>query len=608
MRHFVKHTVAIAVAICFCIHPCIAQQQSDEQLAAHYFDQRRYEEAAQLYESLYQSSHKKYHYQRLLDALIAAQQYRDAQRLVSQRQRAYPAELSAWVDEGYVLQSQGHERKAEKSFRKALEHITADQQPVADLAAAFQHIGRLDLAALTYLTARSKSNNNTLYLNELASVYAQQGDYTALTNEYFNMLDARPAMMSNVQVSLQQQLQQAPDRRLAEGVKQALVQRVRKDPSNRVYLEMMIWYALQERDFRFALEQAEAVDARFPEQGSEQLMRVAQIARSNSALDVAEEAYALVRRKGAAEPRYVEALVGELDVAYLRVADRKQLTGSELQQLRTRYKAAFDELGRNERTVDLMRHYASLLAYHGGNLQEAISTLDDVLEMKRLRPAQRDEVKLELADLLLFAGQVWDASLLYMQVDRANHDDRLGSTAKFGNARLSYFTHDFAWAMSQLEVLRASTTKLIANDAMELSLLISDNMDDDSTYTTLAPFADADLLLYQGRLDEAWAGFDAVGQMHLSHPIDDEVLMRKATIRTRQGRYAEADSLLERVARFYPDGITAEPALMQRAELNERHLKRPSVALQCYERLLLDYPASLYADQARKRYNQLKEK
>jgi tetratricopeptide (TPR) repeat protein len=232
--------------------------------------------------------------------------------------------------------------------------------------------------------------------------------------------------------------------------------------------------------------------------------------------------------------------------------------------------------------------------------------LDDVLELPRLKNQVRDEVKLELGDLLLFAGQTWDASLLYMQVEKANKNDVLGAAAKFRNAKLSYYTHDFEWAKSQLNVLRSSTSKLIANDAMELSLLISDNMEDDSTYGMLELFADADLLLYRGMLDSAWAGFDAVGHAMLSHPLFDEVLMRKAQIRVKQGRYADADSLLQQLVEFYPYDITADDALMLRAELNEERLDNRQTALECYEKLLMDYPSSLYVDRARKRYNELK--
>jgi tetratricopeptide (TPR) repeat protein len=210
--------------------------------------------------------------------------------------------------------------------------------------------------------------------------------------------------------------------------------------------------------------------------------------------------------------------------------------------------------------------------------------------------------------LLLFAGQVWDASLLYMQVEKSNKNDVLGAMAKYKNAKLSYYNHDFEWANSQLKVLRSSTSKLVANDAMELSLLISDNMEDDSTYGMLEIFADADLLLYRNMLDSAWDEYTNIETHSLSHPLLDEVLMRKAQIRMKQARYTDADSLLQKLVDFYPFDITADDALMMMAELNEDKLGNTTKALECYEKLLLDYPTSLYIDRARKRYNALKGK
>ena len=599
-----KHILLIAW--CLALFGGVTAQQTNEQLAAYYFDHGEFAQASQLYESLYKQTSNKYYYQRLLITYMELNDYRSALRLVERRQKANPKDLTLMVDEGSVQLRQKQEKKALKAFDKAIESITSNLQPVPDLAQAFIGIGRYDYAAKAYRTAREKTHNRTLYFNELTGVFQLMGNYEAMTDEYFDLLDNSPGMMRSVQVSMQRALQEAPDHRLADGVRRALVTRVQEHPDNKTYLEMMIWFSLQQKDFRFALEQAEAVDTRFPELGGDQVLRVAQISQNNDDLDVAYDAYLYLQRKGADNPHYFEAMVGELEVEFARVNNNYILDKKSLSSLRQRYLSAFDELGKNEKTVPLLRHFASLMAYHGGDAQEAVNTLDDVLEMPRLKPQVRDEVKLELADLLLFAGQTWDASLLYMQVEKSNKNDILGAQAKFRNAKLSYYNHDFEWSNSQLKVLRSSTSKLVANDAMELSLLISDNMEDDSTYGMLELFADADLLLYRNMLDSAWSVYDAIQRSVLSHPLFDEILMRKAQIRMKQARYDEADSLLQRLVDFYPYDITADDALILRAELNEEKLGKPDVARECYEKLLLDYPTSLYTDRARKCYNALK--
>ena len=457
-------------------------QQSQEQLAAYYFDHGDFAQAAQLYEDLYAHGNNKYYYQRLFTTYLELKRYKDADQLVERRQKKTPQDLSLLVDEGNIALHQQKEKKALKCFDKAISLITSNLQPVPDLAMAFLAIGRNDYAAQTYLTARSKTKNKALYFNELIGVYQQSGDYESMTREYFDLLDHQPGMLQSIQISMQHALQEAPDNKLSDGVRRALVTRIQEYPENHNYLEMMIWFSLQERDFRFALEQAEAVDARFPDKGRDQVLRVAQIAQKNDAFDVATDGYRYLQKKGPDSPLYFQSRVGELEVDFARINQHYTIDKRSFEQLKNKYLSAFEELGKNERTVPLLRHYAYLMAYYGDDAQSAVSILDDVLELSHLQPKTRDEVKLELADLLLFAGETWDASLLYMQVEKSNRNDVLGAQAKYKNAKLSYYNHDFEWAKSQLNVLRSSTSKLVANDAMELSLLISDNMEDDSTY------------------------------------------------------------------------------------------------------------------------------
>ena len=601
-----KRIMLIAWCLAFVL-PVVAQQ-SDEQLAAYYYDHGQYEQAAQLYENLYKRGYNRYHYQRLLSTYLESGQYRDAERLVNKRQKTNPKDLYLFVDEGVVYLRQNQEKKARKCFDEAINKISTNLQPIPDLAQAFLAAGQNTYAVRTYLTAREKSRNRTLYFTELVGVYQQMGDYSAMTGEYFDLLDNQPRMMSSVQISMQHAMQEAPDHKLADGIRREIVNRVRTHPESRVYTDMLIWFAIQDQDYNFALEQAEATDARFPDANGEQVMQVAQIAHRNGNLGVAADAYRYIQKKGSSSPYYFDSKVGELQVEYDSIGNSLILDNKSFSLLRAKYMSTLEELGRNERTIQLMRNFATLAAYHGGDAQEAVDMLDDILEMPRLKPHLRDEVKLELGDLLLFAGETWDASLLYSQVEKDNKNDVLGSTAKLRNARLSYYNHDFEWAKSQLNVLRASTSKLVANDAMELSLLISDNMEEDSTFDMLEIFADADLKLYRNRLDEAWNGFDEISRSNLSHPLLDEVLFRKAEIRMRQARYTEADSLLERLTEFYPFDILADDALVKRAELNEKWLRNNDVAKECYEKILLDYPSSLYTDQARKRYNILKNK
>ncbi len=581
-------------------------QQTQEQLAAHYYANGEFAQAAELYEGMYKKAPNKFYYQMLLRSYMELEQWKDAERLAERRLRQYPKELNLYVDLGQVQEQRGENRKAAKSYEEAINKIGFDSKQIADLCQAFETANHPEYAIKTYLAARKKMKNEYVYVGELATLYERLGNYEAMMQEYFDLLDKQPRMINQIQISLQRILSETSNPKVVEGLRSALVQRVQEHPDNKAYLDMMIWFSLQQKDFQFAMVQAKAVDARFPEQGGETLMRVGDIAQSNQAYDVAQECYATVAKKGKEGPFYFSSRVGGLNVQFARINRNFPIENKKLWLLLHDYESAFEELGKNEKTVPLMRNYAELMAYYADSLQWAADMLYDILDLPRLAPQQRDETKLALGDLLLFAGEVWDASLLYMQVEKSNKNEVIGSMAKFKNAKLSYYNHDFLWAKTQLDVLRASTSKLIANDAMELSLLISDNMEEDSTFDMLARYAEAELLLYRNLLDSAWTAFDALITSALSHPLFDEVLLQKAKIRIRQERYAEADSLLGQLVTLYAYDILADDGLLLQAQLNEEKLNNPMKARECYEKIILDYPTSLYVDEARKKYNELK--
>lgn len=603
----------------FGFHFSIAHaQQGNEQMASYYYQNREFDKAIELYEPLYARTQNAYYYQMLYTCYLETEQFKEAEKLVEKRLKRQGSDLTLYVDLANIHLRRGERKKAEKQYNAAIDKIGRDSKQATDLALAFENCGRTDYAIRTFIKAREVMGNNLLYVMELATLYGKSGQYDKMTAEYFNLLDRAPGNIGSVQIALQRALNETSSTELADGLRRTLVSRIRENPDNRNYLDMMIWFSLQQKDFDFALTQAKAVDARFPEQNGEQVLRVARIAANNEDYDIASAAYKHLIAKGKDNPFYFESRVGDLEVRYARINQNFSVGAKEQAALEAEYESALAELGKTLQTIPLMRNYAHLLAYNNSEseksnienqnskLQKAADLLYDIIEMPRVPASVVSEVKLELGDLLVFSGEVWDASLLYSQVEKANRNDVVGAMAKFKNAKLSYYNNDFLWAKTQLDVLRASTSKLIANDAMQLSLLISDNMEEDSTYETLGYYAAADLMLYRGQLDSAWNLLNDIEIRNLSHSLLDEVLMQKARIRMKQARYAEADSLLQRIVDHYGNDILADDALIMLAELNEQQLGNKARARECYEKLLLDHPASLYADRARKRYNALR--
>lgn len=584
----------------------MGQTDGDIQSAEYFFRNKEYDKAAELYERLLDKSQNKFYYKQLLTSYIELERYRDAQKLVERQMKREPKNIALYVDLGYVYQRDGKKSKAEKTYLKAIENVRPDVQQTALLSEAFENRNLYDKAIAVYLEARRKINNKQFFVFELATLYEKSGNYDAMMTEYLDYLEAVPNIKSQMQVFLQRSLSQTDNPLLEESLRKALVSRLQKSPNNAALLEMMIWFSVQMKDFDFALKQAKAIDMRWPDGNAEQVYKVAEIATTNQAYDVAEQGYKYLTAKGNDNPYYISAKVRMLEVKFNKINKNYTLSAADMAELIGEYEQTLNELGKNPQTVPIMRHYANVLAFYAYDVQKAADVLYDVLDMKGANKKDIDATKLELADILTFAGEMWESALLYMQVEKANKNDIIGAMAKLKNATLSYYKGDFEWAKSQLDVLRASTSKLVANDAMQLSLLISDNMEDDSTFVSLEYFSKADLLIYQNKYDEAWAYFDSILAINLSHALFDEILMRKAQISLKRNNFVMADSLLQTVVDFYGNDILADDALFLLADVNENKLNNTAKARECYEKIMIDYSSSLYVVEARKRYNKLK--
>jgi len=194
---------------------------------------------------------------------------------------------------------------------------------------------------------------------------------------------------------------------------------------------------------------------------------------------------------------------------------------------------------------------------------------------------------------------------LYMQIDNSFKYEPIGHEAKFKNARIFYYDAEFDFAQSQLDVLKQSTTKLIANDALKLSLLITDNFGLDSNYTVMTWFASADLLIEQHKFHDAYILFDSILNEFPEHSLGDEILLKKAEVMQKKGEWLEAISVLEELVKYHGNDILADDALFQLGEIYDYHLFQKEKASEYYRKILFDYKGSLYTTEARKRFQSI---
>jgi tetratricopeptide (TPR) repeat protein len=426
-----------------------------------------------------------------------------------------------------------------------------------------------------------------------------------MMDEYVGYLEENLSDMDRVRGILQDAINNDPDFSRNDALREVLLGRTQRYPNVNLYSEMLLWLSIQQKDFRMAFMQARALDRRFRQEG-ELVLEVAQLSTVNEQYDIAEQAFQYILDKGEEGTYYLDALIGNLDVRFLRITSSFNYGRTELMALESDYRKALEDLGVHPNTVTLVRNLANLQAFYLGKIEESTSLLNEIINMPQVNQRVRAECRIELADILLLTGQVWDATLLYSQVDRQYRDNPLGHEARFKNARLSYFIGEFDWAKAQLDVLKAATSRLIANDAMALSLRIQDNIGFDGNTEPLIRFARAEKLVFMNRFPEALKTLDSIPGLFPSHAIVDDVLFAKAEVFLKQGELHAADSLFALVVEQYGGGLLADDALFKRAGLYERVFLDREKAMELYQQLMISYPGSLNTVAARNRFRALR--
>ncbi len=583
-----------------------AQTNTTEQLAIQYFQNKEFDKAVQLFEELYAKTPTPFIYDYYFKCLIETKDFKKAEKFLVKQIKRQPENLALSVDLGYVYQSEDNPEQAKKQFESAIKSVDANKDQIIMLANAFLVRGETDYAIKTYERGQKLLKNYYNFNLELGEIYLKKNDFEAAINQYFDLIGSDPDELKNVESKFQDLLLDDADNSKNDIFKNTLLQRVKKDADVKSYSLLLLWYFIQEKEFTTAVIQAKAIDKRFGEDG-DRLVMLGRIAASNGNYDDAIDCYDyVITKKGVLSPYYQTSLVEKLQTKYLKITAATSPEKADLESLEKEYN---DLLIYNDQTdfgLQLIKNLAHLQAFYLDKPKQATDLLQKAVQYHNVSADQIALCKIELANILLLTGDPWEACLMYSQVDKAYKNDVVGFEAKFRNAQLFYYIGEFDYAKAQLDVLKAATSKLIANDAMELSLFIGDNIDADSSYTGLKIFAHADLLQFQNKDELALNTLDSIFMLGLDHPLFDDVLFKKAKIKIKQRKFAEADSLLEKLVASYPDGILADDALFLLGQLNENQFKNLAKAMEFYQKLMTDYPGSTFTVDARKRYRILR--
>lgn len=602
----------------------IAQRSQEEQLGIQYFQNGEYEKAVQMFAKVYNSNPNSYIYYYYYQTLLQTGNFKEAERIVKKQIKNSPKTQRYKTDLGFVYESAGDQQAADKVYTDAIKELPAQQNSVRELYNAFLVRKQLQYAVATLEKGRRLLNDNSLFVNELTSTYIQMNRNDLVIEEALNIVsDNVQGKIPDAEKILQNLLASDEDGKKFLMVKTQLMKRTQEAPDNMCYAIILQWAYQHNKDFANALLLAKSIDRKQKEDG-QRIFGLAKEASANKDFETAIQALEYIIAKGESSAYYTDAQFLLLDVKYERLAATSPVDKTAAAALETEFDHLLKEYGYHEGTSEWIRKYAHLLAFYVDQPEKAKSVLNDAIANANRDPQVVGQYKVDLADIELYMGDVWEATLHYSQVEKDLPNDVIGQTAKFNNAKLSFYIGEFAWAKSQLDVLRAATSKLIANDAMYFSLLISDNENEDeeggdeddedegifSSSTTdnlpLRYYAKADFLIFQNKDDEAVKMLDSVLVVDPYGKLVDDVYFQKAKIAIKQKDYFGAENLLQEILKNHSAELLGDDAAYLMAQLYDFYLKDSNKAMEYYQKVLKDYSDSLFTTEARKRYRDLR--
>lgn len=580
----------------FCFFCYFASFSQNEELAKDYFDRGEFQKALISYQKLYEEKKGNINYfMRIVEIHQQLEQLDIAEQLLldMSSKSQNPQHL---VDLGYNYHLKNDEEKAQDYYNQAL--LKIDENPIYGyyVAYRFETHALIDLASKAYersMELRPEAN----YHIQLARIYGEQGEIEKMFSSYVNFVEKNNSFANQVKRYFNDYISESSEDENNAILRKVLLKKIQEQPDV-IWNQLLSWLYVQQRDYAKAFAQEKAIYKR-EQESLRGIIDLANLTLEEDMPEISADILMYLIETAIDIETIVDSHKNLLEL------QTKHATKEEYKVIDQNYNNVINEFENNPEIVDIKVSYAHFKAFYLNNPDEAITYLKTALEAKFNR-FQLAKIKLELGDILVFQEKFNEALIYYSQIQTSLKNSTISQEARFKVAKASYYKGDFKWAEAQLKILKASTSQLIANDALDLKLLISDNKFEDSTQTALKLFAKADLYAYQNKTDEAISLLDKILENHKTESIIDQALYKQGKLYEGKKTYLKAEANYKAIIDNYREDILADDAYYALAELYVNVLNKPEEAQALYEKIIFNHADSIYFVEARKKFRALR--
>ena len=567
--------------------------QNSSSLAESYFREGEYEKASQIYESLEKNNPFNTRYlKRLITCYQETSNYEKAADLLQKKLLNNPSQQYLRIEIGYNFDRQQKTALAKKEYDFAIDAITSNPSLGGIMGRMFQQNNLLDYAIEAY-SKTMRLYKNASYEFQIAQIYGEKGEFEKMFDSYTQLIDKDENYLGGVQRFTSRYINEDATNSNNIAFKKSLLKKSISNPKN-VWNELLSWLFTKQKEYGKAFIQEKALFNRDPAY-IETVFRLAKIAFENNDITAAKKCFDFILEK----TNFIEEKI-TAELYLLKIAVKNTTKNST-----SLFEKTLQEYGLNRNSLEIQLEFADYLTFKRNNPSKAIEVLEKALLLSTSK-FKNARIKLKLGEVLVFTGRFNKALLYFSQVQTQLKNHPLSQQARFKVAQTSYFKGDFKWAKSQLKILKGSTTQLIANDAVDLFLVISDNEPKDSIPSGLLDFAKADLLAYQNKNTEAIAIYSAMAQKYQGQNIEDEVLFNQAALYLKENQYENTISNLLKIISINAEGILVDDSYYLLAEVYKNKIKDTEKASEYYQKIIFEKPSSIYLVDARKKYREIR--
>jgi tetratricopeptide (TPR) repeat protein len=597
MKHFLLLILLTISSLSFCQE----EDQNDFFLADTYFRQGEFEKATQIFKKLYDKSPFNTTYlSKLITCYQETENFKTAEDLLQKRIQKNNTEAYLYVFLGYNYERQQQEELANTNYQKAINFLDENPAYGNTVGNLFKYYNLLDNAIVVYEKVM-RQNPNVNYNFQIAQIYGEKGDYLKMFEYYLELVDKNDSYLSLVQRYASKYITDDSENETNILFRKTLLRKSVNNPKNEWNI-LLSWLFAQQKEYGKALIQEKALYNRNAFDLNE-IFSLGRLAFNNKEFETAKLCFDFINEKAVSIEEKINA---NLFLAKIAVVTKNPATEKIFESL-------FTEFGTDEFTINLQVEYADFLTFSKNDPEKARTVLEKALTFSRSK-FDEARIKLKLGDVLVFSDNFNKALIYFSQIQTQLADDELAQEARFKVAQTSYFKGDFTWAKAQLKVLKGSTTQLIANDAVDLFLKITDNEPVDSIPSGLKQLARAELLAYQNKDAEALAEIEnlfsskeiLVNGLVPGEVIYDDVLFFQAKLFIKQEKYEDAILSLAKIIAADNQGFLTDDVYFIMAEMYNNNLNNPEKAKEYYQKIIFEYPSSIYLVDARNKFRKLR--